>query len=111
MEFIRQHIEEFSIISDSDWEYFSSKLVHRIFKKHTVFLKYGAVENHISFIDKGVVRLYIPKELKEKEVTFGFSFNQRLEVGVLPKRLTNLTFGWSFNQPLEVEVLPKSLII
>ena len=77
MEFIRQHIEEFSIISDSDWEYFSSKLVHRIFKKHTVFLKYGAVENHISFIDKGVVRLYIPKELKEKEVTFGFSFKNQ----------------------------------
>ena len=77
MEFIRKHIEEISLISDSDWEYFSSKLVLRVFKKHTVFLKYGEVENHISFIDKGVVRLYIPKELKEKEVTFGFSFKNQ----------------------------------
>ena len=77
MEFIRQHIEEISVISDSDWEYFSSKLVHRVFKKRTIFLKYGAVENHISFIDKGLVRLYIPKELKEKEVTFGFSFKNQ----------------------------------
>ena len=50
MEFIRQHIEEISVISDSDWEYFSSKLVLRVFKKRTIFLKYGAVENHISFI-------------------------------------------------------------
>ena len=41
MEFIRKHIEEISLISDSDWEYFSSKLVLRVFKKHTVFLKYG----------------------------------------------------------------------
>ncbi len=77
MEFIRKHIEEISLISDSDWEYFSSKLVFRVLKKNTVFLKYGVVENHISFIDKGVVRLYIPKELKEKEVTFGFSFKNQ----------------------------------
>ena len=26
MEFIRKHIEEISLISDSDWKYFSSKL-------------------------------------------------------------------------------------
>ena len=56
MEFIRKHIEEISLISDSDWKYFSSKLVLRVLKKHTVFLKYGDVENHISFIDMGVVR-------------------------------------------------------
>ena len=77
MEFIRKHIEQISMITDSDWEYFSSKLVLRVFKKHTIFLKCGAIENHISFIDKGVVRLYIPKELKEKEVTFGFSFKNQ----------------------------------
>jgi CRP-like cAMP-binding protein len=77
MEFIRQYIEEISVISDSDWDYFSSKLVKRVFKKRTVFLKYGEVENHISFISSGIVRLYIPKELKEKEVTFGFSFNNQ----------------------------------
>lgn len=77
MEFIRQHIEHTSVISDSDWEYFSSRLVRRDFKKRTVFLKHGAIENHISFIYDGVVRLYIPKELKEKEVTFGFSFKNQ----------------------------------
>lgn len=74
MEFIRKHIESISKISDADWEYFSSRLVQRDFKKKTVFLKLGEIENYISFIAKGVVRLYIPKEFKEKEVTFGFSF-------------------------------------
>ena len=33
MEFIRKHIEEISLISDSDWKYFSSKLVLRVLKK------------------------------------------------------------------------------
>lgn len=77
MEFIREHIEAFSIISDSDWQYFSSRLEKRNLKKRTVFLKHGEVEDHISFIEKGVVRLYIPKEFKEKEVTFGFSFKNQ----------------------------------
>lgn len=77
MLFIREIIEEISKISDSDWEYFSSRLVKHQFGKKKVFLKYGEIENHISFIEKGVVRLYIPKEFKEKEVTFGFSFKNQ----------------------------------
>ena len=39
MEFIRKHIEEISLISDSDWKYFSSKLVLRVFKKKHYFFK------------------------------------------------------------------------
>ena len=31
-----------------------------------------------SFIEKGKVRLFIPKEDKEKEITFGFSFQGEL---------------------------------
>ncbi len=77
MEFIREHIEAISRISDTDWEYFSSRLVQRDLKKRTVFLKLNEIENHISFIANGVVRLYIPKEFKEKEVTFGFSFQNQ----------------------------------
>lgn len=77
MEFIRKHIEAISKISDEDWHYFSSRLVERNFEKKTVFLKLGEVENYISFIKKGVVRLYLPKEFVEKEVTFGFSFKNQ----------------------------------
>ncbi|GER59332.1 Crp/Fnr family transcriptional regulator [Patiriisocius marinus] len=77
MEFIREHIEAFSVLTDSDWLYFSSRLVQRNFKKRTVILRHNEVEDHISFIGEGVVRLYIPHELKEKEVTFGFSFKNQ----------------------------------
>ena len=77
MQFIRKHIEAISEISDSDWHYFSSRLVQRNVKKRTVFLKNGVIENFISFIASGVVRQYLPKEDKEKEVTFGFSFKNQ----------------------------------
>jgi CRP-like cAMP-binding protein len=77
MELIRKHIEAISVISDSDWEYFSSRLVKRELKKRTVFLKQNQVENQISFITEGVVRLYLPNKLNDKEVTFGFSFKNQ----------------------------------
>ncbi len=77
MQFIRKHIEAISKISDADWKYFSSRLIEKNFKKKTVFLKLGEVANYISFIESGVVRLYLPKEFVEKEVTFGFSFKNQ----------------------------------
>ncbi len=77
LQFIRDYIEEIAHISDADWDNFSSRLQKKVLKKKTVFLKEGAVENHISFIQHGVVRFYIPKEFKEHEVTFGFCFQNQ----------------------------------
>ncbi|GEQ87250.1 cAMP-binding protein [Patiriisocius marinistellae] len=77
LQFIREYLETISEVSDKDWNNFSSRLVKKELKKKTVFLKEGAVENNISFIQKGVVRFYIPKELKEKQVTFGFCFKNQ----------------------------------
>jgi len=70
----RKHIEQFAKIEDSDWLVFSSYLEKRTFSKKSMFLKKGETENYISFIEKGEVRLFIPKEDEEKEITFGFSF-------------------------------------
>lgn len=71
---IRTYLEETLTIDDSDWNFFTSKLVLRKVKKRTQLLKVGEIENYISFITKGVVRFFIPKEDKEKEITFGFCF-------------------------------------
>jgi CRP-like cAMP-binding protein len=70
----REYIETIAKVSEKDWLFFSSCLQKRDFAKNTTFLSSGQVENHISFIEKGEVRLYIPKDEIEKEVTFGFSF-------------------------------------
>ena len=77
MEQIKAYLDQIAAISNSDWDFFNSKLRRRIIKKKAVFLKLDEIENHISFIESGVVRLYIPKENPEKEITFGFSFKDQ----------------------------------
>lgn len=74
---IKAYLEQIATISDTDWEFFLSKLQRRIIPKKNVFLKLNDIENHISFIESGVVRLFIPKENPEKEITFGFSFQNQ----------------------------------
>ncbi|AUC84341.1 CarD family transcriptional regulator [Polaribacter sp. ALD11] len=77
MEQIKAYIDQIATISKEDWTFFASKLKRSTIPKKTIFLKINEIENHISFIESGVVRLYIPKENPEKEITFGFSFKDQ----------------------------------
>ena len=77
MEQIKAYLDKTAAISKADWDFFTSKLHRRIIPKKKVFLKINDIENHISFIETGVVRLFIPKENPEKEITFGFSFQNQ----------------------------------
>jgi CRP-like cAMP-binding protein len=78
MKNFRKYLESIVTISDADWQLLSSKLTCKTLPKKTVFLKVGEIENAISFVESGGVRLYIPKEEEDKEVTFGFSFEGEL---------------------------------
>lgn len=69
---IRQFIETITPMNDADWNLFSSKLTEVTLSKRTPLLNVGEVENYLSFIARGIVRLYIPGE--ERDVTFGFVF-------------------------------------
>ena len=77
MQQIKDYLDQIATISQEDWDFFTSKLKPRIIKKKAIFLKVNEIENHISFIESGVVRLFIPKENPEKEITFGFSFKDQ----------------------------------
>lgn len=77
MEQIKAYLDKIAKISKEDWDFFTSKLQRNIIPKKTTFLKINEIENHISFIEFGVVRLFIPKENPEKEITFGFSFKNQ----------------------------------
>ncbi len=77
MQQIKAHLDQIADISNQDWDFFMSKLQRREISKKSVFLKVNDIENHISFIESGVVRLYIPKEDPDKEITFGFSFKDQ----------------------------------
>jgi len=74
---IKAYLDQIATISNSDWDFFTSKLQPRVIPKKAIFLKLNDIENYISFIESGVVRLYIPKEDPEKEITFGFSFKDQ----------------------------------
>lgn len=77
MQQIKAYLDQIAFISKSDWDFFNSKLQRRSIPKKAIFLKLNEIENHISFIESGVVRLYIPKEDPDKEITFGFSFKDQ----------------------------------
>ncbi len=72
---IRKFLENISPMSDFDWQFFSSNLQKVNLKKRATLLKAGEVENHISYISKGIVRYYIPGE--EQDLTFGFLFENQ----------------------------------
>tara|TARA_Y100001933_G_scaffold264082_1_gene328196 strand:- start:36813 stop:37379 length:567 start_codon:yes stop_codon:yes gene_type:complete len=72
LESLRLYFESEFGISQSDWELFSSKLVQRYFPKKRILTHQGKVENYLSFVESGIVRLFIPK--KDGELTFGFVF-------------------------------------
>ena len=74
---VRNYLNQISEITDTDWAFFSSKLTRREIPKKNVFLPVGAIENHISFVVSGMIRLYIPKSDPTKEITFGFSFKEQ----------------------------------
>ena len=74
MDTLRTYIEQITKIDNHDWEIFSSKLIKREFSKKSKIISIGEIENCISFIEDGIVRLLIPHEDEEKEITFGFSF-------------------------------------
>lgn len=77
MKQIKAYLDQIATISQADWDFFVSRLQRRMIKKKAIFLELNAIENHISFIESGVVRLFIPKENPEKEITFGFSFKDQ----------------------------------
>ncbi|MCD8739924.1 Crp/Fnr family transcriptional regulator [Mucilaginibacter roseus] len=73
MEQIRKQLELKSKMTDHDWHVFASFLKKREFTKGSLILSEGKTENHLSFIEKGIVRFFMPGI--DKEITFGFSFD------------------------------------
>ncbi len=104
LEVVRKHLEQFAIVSDSDWLFFSSKLSKHVIPKKTTFLKIGKVENYISFIISGLVRFYIPNIDPAKEITFGFSFKEQF-ISAYDSFLTRKPSLY------ELETLTESLIL
>lgn len=72
MEQIKAYFQTKLRLTDEYWELFSSKLEQKKYPKKSLFIKAGETEKYLSFINKGMVRLYIPGETED--LTFGFAF-------------------------------------
>jgi CRP-like cAMP-binding protein len=73
MELIRKLFEKIVPLTEKDWQLFSSKLVRHQFLKKALLLKVGQTERHLSFVENGIIRFYIPRE--ENDLTFAFAFD------------------------------------
>lgn len=72
MEQIKTLLQSFADISEKDSDYFCSKLEKVVLQKKEIILNKGTTENYLSFVETGILRLFIPKI--ENDVTFGFVF-------------------------------------
>ena len=104
---IKLYLDKIASISNSDWNFFISKLHRRIVSKKSVFIKVDQIENHISFIESGIVRLFIPRENPEKEITFGFSFKNQF-VSAYDSFLTQLPSNYQLQALTETTMLSIS---
>ena len=104
LEQIKLYLDQIATISELDWLFFTSKLQRRIILKKALFLKAREIENHISFIESGVVRLFIPKENPEKEITFGFSFKNQF-VSAYDSFLTQTPSSYQLQALTETTIL------
>ena len=104
---IKLYLDKIASISSLDWNFFISKLHRRIITKKSVFIKVNQIENHISFIESGIVRLFIPRDNPEKEITFGFSFKNQF-VSAYDSFLTQSPSNYQLQALTETTVLSIS---
>ena len=107
MQQLKLYLDKITSISSSDWSFFISKLQRRVITKKSVFIKVNQIENHISFIESGIVRLFIPKDNPEKEITFGFSFENQF-VSAYDSFLTQSPSNYQLQALTETTVLSIS---
>lgn len=72
MQQIRQYFEQITPLSDPEWALFASRLTRQEFPKKHILLNLGQKENYLSFLEKGLIRFYVPGEVED--MTFSFAF-------------------------------------
>jgi hypothetical protein len=84
-----------------DWEFFASRLQHRTFLKKAPILITGAVEDHVNFIERGIIRYFVLEN--EKDITFEIAFENSFATAynsfltspiISGKRLSTPYFSW-----------------
>lgn len=75
MEHIRAFFENRIEIDDDIWELFTARLAKREYPPKSTLIHVGTTENHLSFIERGIVRAYIPNP--GNDITFDIAFQNQ----------------------------------
>ncbi|HMU07266.1 MAG TPA: cyclic nucleotide-binding domain-containing protein [Kaistella sp.] len=61
--------------SNEEWDYFASKFTYAEFPKGSLMLNHGVTENHLTFLEEGLTRSFLPNDGREKTLRFTFPGN------------------------------------
>jgi CRP-like cAMP-binding protein len=70
---IRNYVSRFITFTEEEWRVHQSMLVRRFIKKGEHILRAGEVCNHVTFLNKGFVRVY--NIIHDEELTANFAFD------------------------------------
>lgn len=79
MNTLRNLLEQYSVLSDSDWKQIEACFKPRTLSKHEHFLQAGEVCRKLGFVVNGFLRTYII-EGSGKEITTHFAYEQSIAV-------------------------------
>ncbi len=74
MGYLKAYYENFMQLSAQDWGFIAQHFQEKHFAKNDIITHCGEVERHLSFVEYGITRYYIPKE--ESDITFHFTFDR-----------------------------------
>jgi CRP-like cAMP-binding protein len=69
---LKEYLQHFGPLPETDWQQFLPRLQQRTFHKKELILTAGHIENYVSFVDYGIIRFFVREE--EKEITFEIAF-------------------------------------
>ncbi|MGH1334798.1 MAG: Crp/Fnr family transcriptional regulator [Aureispira sp.] len=72
LEKIKESLNRLAPMKEEDWCFFASRLQKKVVPSKQLLIKKNTIEQHLSFLEEGVVRYFIPKE--ENDLTFSFAF-------------------------------------
>lgn len=72
MKSIRAFFDSRIELDDDLWQLFVARVTKRSYPANTTLIHVGTTENHLSFVEEGVVRSYIPNQ--GNDITFDLAF-------------------------------------
>lgn len=89
---IRNYVSRFITFTEEEWRVHQSMLVRRFLKKGEFVLRGGEVCNHVTFLNKGFVRVYNIVHDEELTVNFGFDGNYITDYSSFVSRQPSVDF-------------------